>query len=123
MRHMSARSVLRHGLQEVARLEDQAAAKDLRNRARVGDRFEGVRIEQDEVRELAGLDRPEPVGLPERRALWSVAQRSASAGDRPDSTRSSSSWCIEKPGGTNGSGVSVPASSGTPARWRIPVNC
>src|SRR2546423_1026537 len=29
----SARSVLRHGLQEGARLEDQAAAKDLRNRA------------------------------------------------------------------------------------------
>jgi hypothetical protein len=111
----SGRSVLLHGLQEGARVEDQAAAKDFRNGAHVGDRFEGVRIQQDEVRELAGLDRPEQVGLPDRSRV--VERRTAErlGRRRPDSTSSSSSWSIEKPGVTKGSGASVPTSSGTPA--------
>ena len=61
----SAGSVLLDGFQELRRLEYQATAKDLGNRASVGDGVEWVRVQQDKVRELARFDRPEAVGLPE----------------------------------------------------------
>ena len=86
------------------------------------DVVERVRGQQHEISQLAGCDRSESLVLLIAMALFLVAACRAAAGDKPDSTSISNSWCSEKPGRTFGSGESVPTSSGTPARCSLPVS-
>ena len=72
-------SVFRDGSRRLGGVDDKAASEDLRDPAGVGDRFQGVRLEQNQVRGLAGFNRPDPIrsARASARAFCKVPHRSA----------------------------------------------